>query len=95
MRRYQATGHTRYLGRRHEYEALRRDGSEFPIDDISGANTNQIRVVRLSVLTRTRMEDPALSGAGRQKVANRDASGTADAYRRRLVIFRAAPRNML
>ncbi|MBW2271224.1 MAG: PilW family protein [Deltaproteobacteria bacterium] len=70
-------------------------GSEFPIDDISGANTNQIRVVRLSVLTRTRSEDPAISGAGRQKVANRDASGTADAYRRRLVIFRAAPRNML
>lgn len=69
--------------------------SEFPNHDISGANTNQIRIVQLSVLTRTTNEDPAISGAGRQKVANRNASGTADAYRRRLVTARAAPRNML
>jgi Tfp pilus assembly protein PilW len=71
------------------------ESGEFPVHDISSADTNLLRVVRLSVLTRTTSEDPALTGAGRQKLANRDAAGTPDAFRRRLAVFRAAPRNML
>ena len=70
-------------------------GAEFPIHDIKTANTNRIQEVRVSVLTRTRTEDPALTGNGRQKVENRAASGTPDAYRRRLAVLRAAPRNMM
>ncbi len=70
-------------------------GAEFPIHDIKVANTNQIQEVRVSVLTRTRTEDPKLTGNGRQKVGNRAASGTPDAYRRRLAVLRAAPRNLL
>ncbi len=70
-------------------------GGEFPVHDISGANASRIRLVRLSVLTRTAREDPAITGPGRQKVANRNASGAPDAYRRRLAVLRAAPRNLL
>ncbi len=32
LRRYRATGRTKYLSRRIELEALRRDGSEFPVE---------------------------------------------------------------
>lgn len=70
-------------------------GGEFPIHDISGADTNLIRSVRLSILTRTSTEDPTFAGLGRQKVANRDAAGSPDGYRRRLAILSAAPRNLL
>jgi Tfp pilus assembly protein PilV len=69
-------------------------GAEFPIHDIEVVDTNQIQEVRVSVLTRTRTEDPRLTGNGRQKVANRAASGTPDAYRRRLSVVRAAPRTL-
>jgi Tfp pilus assembly protein PilW len=59
------------------------------------ANTDRVREVRLSVLTRTSLEDPLMNGSGRQAVANRDASGIPDQFRRRLVTVRVAPRNML
>ncbi len=70
-------------------------GAEFPIHDIETADTNLIQEVRVSVLTRTRTEDIKVTGNGRQKVANRAASGSPDAYRRRLAVLRAAPRNMM
>ena len=70
-------------------------GGEFPIHDISSADTNIIQEVRVSVLTRTRAPDPKLTGNGRQKVANRAASGVPDSFRRRLAVLRAAPRNLL
>ncbi len=70
-------------------------GAEFPIHDIETADTNLIQEVRVSVLTRTRTEDIKVTGNGRQKVANRDPSGSPDAYRRRLAVLRAAPRNMM
>ena len=70
-------------------------GSEFPLHGMNGRDASLVRRVRLSVLTRTVSEDPALSGAGRQAVANRNASGTPDAFRRRLVTGTVAPRNLL
>lgn len=70
---------------------------EFPIHDLDGFDPAQIRTVRLSVLTRTSLEDEdlAASGPGRQAVANRAAAVSSDAFRRRLVTVTAAPRNML
>jgi len=68
---------------------------EFPIDDISAADTTLLRAVRLSILVRTAREDLAISGAGRQQVANRVEAGVADSFRRRLAVFQVAPRNML
>jgi hypothetical protein len=70
-------------------------GGEFPIHGLSGQNPGLMRGMRLSVLTRTIIEDPNITGSGRQAVANRSASGTADAYRRRLVTVSVAPRNLL
>lgn len=70
-------------------------GGEFPIHGLAGQNPGLLRGLRLSVLTRTIGEDPSITGSGRQAVANRDASGTADAYRRRLVVVSVAPRNLL
>ena len=58
-------------------------------------DTDRVREVRMSVLTRTTLEDPLMNGNGRQAVANRNASGVADQFRRRLVTVRVAPRNML
>ena len=68
---------------------------EFPIHDLDGSDVSRIRGVQLSVLTRTLANDPQLAGPGRQAVANRTASGTADGYRRRLARVIAAPRNLL
>ena len=59
------------------------------------ANADRVREVRLSVLTRTSLEDPLMNGNGRPGVANRDPSGIPDQLRRRLVTVRVAPRNML
>lgn len=74
-------------------------GGEFPIDNLNndpvGSDTADIRGVQLSILTRTSTEDPNISGPGRQGVANRNPSGVADAFRRRLVTGIVAPRNML
>jgi hypothetical protein len=70
------------------------DGGEFPIHGLTGQNPGLLRGLRLSVLTRTINEDPQITGTGRQAVANRNASGTADAYRRRLVTVSVAPRNL-
>jgi len=69
--------------------------SEFPVHDLDGFDTGLIRGVQLSVLTRTLSNDQELAGPGRQAVANRAASGTADGYRRRLATVIAAPRNLL
>ena len=71
------------------------DGGEFPIHDLDGSDVSRIRGVQLSVLTRTLSSDQDLLGPGRQAVANRAASGTADGYRRRLATVIAAPRNLL
>jgi len=68
---------------------------EFPLHGLNGEVTANVKGVRLSVLTRTTVEDPMLDGPGRQKVGNRDAAASGDAYRRRLVSVMAAPRNLL
>jgi prepilin-type N-terminal cleavage/methylation domain-containing protein len=67
---------------------------EFWLDTLDGSDHSAIMQVRLSVLTRTSSEDTQLTGAGRQRVANRDP-GAADDFRRRLVTVAAAPRNLL
>ena len=60
------------------------------------ADTDLVREVRMSVLTRTMQEDPQMNGgSGRQGVANRNAAGVADQFRRRLETVRVAPRNLL
>jgi hypothetical protein len=41
------------------------------------ANTDRVREVRLSVLTRTAQADPLMNGNGRQGVANRNGAATA------------------
>lgn len=70
--------------------------AEFPLHGLIGSDPALLRLVRLSVLTRTVREDPQLpNGPGRPAVANRNASGTPDAFRRRLVTASAAPRNLL
>jgi len=71
------------------------DGGEFPIHGLSGQNPGLLRGVRLSVLARSIAEDPQITGTGRQAMANHTASGTPDAYRRRLVTVSVAPRNLL
>lgn len=69
---------------------------EFPLHGLIGNEPTLLRIVRLSVLTRTTLEDPQLpNGSGRPAVANRVAAGTPDAFRRRLVTASAAPRNLL
>ena len=68
--------------------------SEFPVDDLDGSDTDLIRGLELSVLTRAAIEDPGFSGPGRQAVANHTASGTSDGYRRRRVSILAVPRNL-
>jgi hypothetical protein len=70
-------------------------GAEFPIHGLFGQDPTLVRLVRLSVLTRTASEDQVLTGNGRQAVANRAAAGAADNYRRRLVTVSATPRNLL
>jgi Tfp pilus assembly protein PilW len=70
-------------------------GGEFPIHGLTCQNPGRLRGLRLSVLTRTINQDPHITGTGRQAVANRNASGTPDAYRRRLVSVSVAPRNLL
>jgi Tfp pilus assembly protein PilW len=70
---------------------------EFPIHTLTANNddTEAIRGVRLSVLTRTVSPDTQLTGAGRQVIANRTTPAAADNFRRRLVTVNAAPRNLL
>lgn len=68
--------------------------SEF-FDGLHGQDTSLLRMVRLSVLTRSARPDPQFSGPGRQAIANRNASGTPDAFRRRFVTASASPRNLL
>jgi prepilin-type N-terminal cleavage/methylation domain-containing protein len=70
-------------------------GTEFPIHDLDGSDTSLIRRVRLSVISRTSLEDPSLTGPGRQAAGNRTAAGAPDAFRRRRVTVVTAPRNLL
>lgn len=70
-------------------------GAEFPLHGLLGQDPTLVRLVRLSVLTRTATEDEVLTGNGRQAVANRSAGGVADNYRRRLVTVSATPRNLM
>jgi Tfp pilus assembly protein PilW len=57
------------------------DGSigvgEFPIDDLTGSDLNEIGGVQIYVLTRSESTDPDFTGPGRQALANRNA-GAAD-----------------
>jgi hypothetical protein len=77
---------------------------EGPINNLNDYDSTQaqfgydprlIRLVRLSVLTRTSREDANVSTPGRLGLANRAGSGTADSFQRRLVSVSAAPRNIL
>jgi prepilin-type N-terminal cleavage/methylation domain-containing protein len=70
-------------------------GGEFPVHGLSGQNPGLVRGLRLSVLARSIDADPQITGTGRPGVANRNPSGTPDAFRRRLVRVVAAPRNLL
>jgi hypothetical protein len=70
------------------------EGGEFWAHGLT-ANTDRVREVRLSVLTRTAQADPLMNGNGRPGVANRNGAGAADQFRRRLATVRVAPRNML
>ena len=71
-------------------------GGEFPIHGLFGNDPTLVRLIRLSVLTRTVLEDPQLpDGGGRPAVANRAAAGAPDGFRRRLVVGSATPRNLL
>jgi hypothetical protein len=70
-------------------------GAEFPIHGLFGQDPTLVRLVRLSVLTRTATEDQVLTGNGRQAVANRSAAAAADDFRRRLVTVSATLRNLM
>jgi prepilin-type N-terminal cleavage/methylation domain-containing protein len=70
-------------------------GGEFPIHDLNASGSDSIQLVRVSVLTRTATADEELTTPGRPGVANRNASGAADSFRRRLVTVGASPRNLL
>ena len=68
-------------------------GAEFPVHDLT-ADTDQIRTVRLSVVTQTERDDLGFPTNGRPAVANRSA-GAADTIRRRIAVNTVAPRNFL
>jgi prepilin-type N-terminal cleavage/methylation domain-containing protein len=73
------------------------DGSigagEFPIHDISGSLPDRIRRLRLSVLTRTSVEDPANRGS-RMPIAGNHVAGIPDNFLRRRFDTSAIPRNL-
>jgi Tfp pilus assembly protein PilW len=70
-------------------------GAEFPVDTLALSDPGLVRGLELTILTRTPVEDPALTGPGRQQIANRQAAGSPDSFRRRHTKIRIAPRNML
>ena len=67
---------------------------EYPVHDLNDSGTDDIQLVRLSVLARSATEDAELQTPGRPAVANRSASGTPEAFRRRLVTVATSPRNL-
>jgi len=70
-------------------------GGEFPIHNLNASIPSLVKGVRLSVMTRTQVEDPNFTGGGRQASGNRVTAGTADNFRRRVVVVNAALRNLL
>lgn len=66
---------------------------EFPIHDLNGNNSDLLRRVQLSVLTRTAMANPRMAGFGRQANANRTA-GPPDGFSRRRYVVSVMPRNL-
>jgi hypothetical protein len=68
---------------------------EFPVHDLNSSNPSRVRTVRLSVMTRTRLENIKLPPAARQALANRNAATDTDRFGRRIISVTAAPRNLL
>lgn len=68
-------------------------GGEFH-DVLNGQDPLDLLAVRLSVIARADREDEELMTSGRPAAANRTA-GAADGFRRRKVIARIVPRNLL
>jgi type II secretory pathway pseudopilin PulG len=66
---------------------------EFPIHDLNGNDTNLLRRVQLSVLTRTAVASNDVAGFGRQATANR-AGAAADGRTRRRYAASVMPRNL-
>lgn len=64
------------------------------LDVLNGSDPLDLLAVRLSVTTRADREDDELQSSGRPAAANRTA-GAADGFRRRKVIARIVPRNLL
>ena len=69
-------------------------GGEFPVHDLEGDDPSEVRHVRLTIVGRTRQEDPDVTSSGRPAVANR-TGGANDGFRRRKVATAIMLRNML
>jgi prepilin-type N-terminal cleavage/methylation domain-containing protein len=70
------------------------DSAEWPLDDLDGVDSAEVRSVRLTVTTRTTQSDSEYTGPGRAAAANRTAGGT-DSFRRRRFVASVLPRNLL
>lgn len=70
------------------------EGAEFPIHDLAGFDVSLVRGARLSLVSRSDLEDPNFAGTGRPSAANRVAAGTPDGFRRRSFVAVAQPRNL-
>lgn len=66
---------------------------EFPVHDLDGLDPSLVRSVRLTLITRTPLEDEDFAGVGRPAAANRTA-GAADGFRRRSFVATAFPKNL-
>jgi len=69
------------------------DPAEFPIHDLNGQTLADLRLARVSVTSRTDIEDLDMPGQGFSAVANRVA-GAADDFKRRRQIAETLLRNM-
>ncbi len=70
------------------------DVAEWPLDDLDGVDSAEVRSVRLTVTTRTTQDDVEYAGPGRAAAANRVAGG-GDGFRRRRFVTSVLPRNLL
>lgn len=70
------------------------DAAEWPLDDLDGVDSAEVRSVRLTVTTRTTQPDAEYTGPGRAAAANRTA-GAGDSFRRRRFVASVLPRNLL
>ncbi len=66
---------------------------EFPLHGLAGSDPSLVRRVRLSVITRTASEDPALEGAGMPPAGNHTGTA-ADGFLRRRYTASVFPRNL-